>query len=189
MKKVEMNVAGEAGTMPTYEELMAKVKAAEAKNAELENEKSERIRIENLKTKNTSHPYCDQAIQILVKRNLTEKQQDELAPPEIVELFLKIYDLKKAKAAGKTHVYVIARDLEKCQKMIAEGKALEDITLKDLGNDESKSESMVTTEVQNDDAKEANVTNEADGADDDNEVGDTPNDEAAKPEDTESAEA
>ncbi len=51
MKKVEMNVAGEAGTMPTYEELMAQVKAAEAENAAYKEKEARREEEKSLKAK------------------------------------------------------------------------------------------------------------------------------------------
>jgi hypothetical protein len=155
MENDKNNVAGETGTKPTYEEVMAMLEAEQAKNAAYETEKAERLHRVNLKTKIARHDYGTQAIQILVKRNLTEGQQDELAPPETVERFLVIYDLKKA--AGKTHIYVLDRELNKCQSLVAEGKPLEEITLKDLEEEKKKSN---TTETQGEDSEEDSTTDE-----------------------------
>ena len=94
-------------------------------------------------------------------RNMTPEIKDELAPPEVLVNFLKIYDLKTDD--GKSRICVSKKELVKCQKLLAGGRTLESITLDEVEVKPKAKEASTTgtdtsADKEGNDVKEGNET-------------------------------
>lgn len=151
----------------------------EAEKAELQFKEDERLRIANLKGIIARHDYGGKATELLIMRNMTEEKKDELAPPAVLVNFLTVYDLKLAD--GNSRICVSTKDLDKCHKLLGEGKALEEITLEDIA-EKNNTKKIIVTPIDDSAVKKVSATSEENNTTEVSDMAEPTDKQEAKPE-------